>query len=341
MAFDSLRFTSAALVLALAGCSSDPATGTTVDAGPTTTPDAAVNPGTADSGPTTVAPLLLPGDKFYPESMSASSKGDIYVGSLGTGKVVRFAAGATTSTDIVAGAAGQGVAGVLVDDAAQSLWVCTVVDFASSPPKTELRRYDLNGGNAKSFPFSKPAFCNDIALDGAGGVFVADSFGGVWRMAKGATELSAWSTDPLLAPSSPTGFGADGIVYDAAAKTVWVNTFSDGRLVRIPSNADGTAGKAVEITVTPKLEGPDGMRRLDDGSILLVEGNTGKLTRVVPSTSAATATATAVATGLDSPTSLARVGAITWVTEGQLGFFLGAKTGMPKTPFRVVPVTAR
>jgi sugar lactone lactonase YvrE len=279
----------------------------------------------ADAAPPTA--LELPGDKYYPESLHAASDGTLYVGSLGTGKIVKFAPGSTTPVDVLPGGDPKGVAGVFVSG--DALWVCAA-DLTTTPPGSEVRKYTLAGEKTASLTFSQPAFCNDFALDGAGNLFVADSFGVVWKLAKGGAALEKWKSDPLLQPSSATGFGADGIAIDGS--TLYVTAFSDGRLLSIPIQGDGTAGAVTQLTVTPKLGFPDGMRLLSSGTLILADG-TGALVKVA--ISGAAATATTLATDLAGPTSVVKVGDTYWVSEGQLGHLTGALPGAPSLPFHV------
>ena len=77
--------------------------------------------------------IALPGDRAYPESISAASNGTLYVGSLATGGVWRIKpqAGAVEEW-IKPGAFGsRSILGVLVDEKANLLWVCSN-DFSSS-----------------------------------------------------------------------------------------------------------------------------------------------------------------------------------------------------------------
>jgi hypothetical protein len=341
------------MMLALEGCSGDDDDGgsTPTDSATSDTSgsDTKVTADASDAGDaaeassdagdsSTPSALTLPGDKYYPESLHAAADGTLYVGSLGTGQVVKFAPGATTSTTFLAGGDPKGVAGVFVDSAGSTLWLCAA-DLSTTPPSTEVRSYDLATATKKaSFAFSKPAFCNDFALDSSGNLFVSDSFGNVWQLKKGGSALAIWKTDPLLAPSTATGFGADGIVLDGAGN-VFVNTFSDARLLKIAINGDGTAGALTQITVTPALKGPDGMRLLDATTLVMADGVAGTVTKVV--LSGATGTSSTIgAGGLNGPTSVVKVGSTFWVSEGQLGHLTGAIPGPPTTPFTVRAVPA-
>jgi sugar lactone lactonase YvrE len=274
-----------------------------------------------------VQALSLPGDRYYPESLTAAADGTLYVGSLGTGQVVKVSPGESTFTTFLAGGDPKGVAGLLVDDGSSTLFLCAV-DLTTTPPTTEVRGYHLDDASLKNrYSFPEPAFCNDLALDGAGNLYISDSFGGIYKLLKGATTLSSWKRDPLLAPSSPTGFGADGLAV--GRDVLYVNAFSDSRLVQIAINADGSAGALSAITVTPALEGPDGMRVVDGDALVVAEGASGRLTKVALSGS--TGTATVLASSLDGPTSVARSGGSYWVSEGQLSHLLGGTT--PVIPF--------
>jgi sugar lactone lactonase YvrE len=198
--------------------------------------------------------LDLPGDHFYPESITHAPDGTLFVSSVGTGEVVKFAPGATTASVFIKGGAPSNqngdpsnTSGVFVESSTSTLYLCAFLDLTKKPPPNEVRAYDLDTGALKAkYAFVGPSFCNDFAEDSSGNMFVTDSFGKVYKLAKGATTLAVWSTDPLLAPSSPTGVAADGIALDGKGN-VYVNTFDSGRIVRIPIQADGSAGAAVEV----------------------------------------------------------------------------------------------
>jgi sugar lactone lactonase YvrE len=282
--------------------------------------------------------LALPGEQFYPESVAVAADGTLYVSSLPTGQVVRFAPDADTAEPFVTVGAPMGTLGVTVDDAGGTLYLCAAnVEqfFAGQPPDTEVRGYDLaTAALTATYAFPAAAFCNDLAVDATGALYVADSYGNVYRRAAGAGELALWSDAAPLRPTSPSGFGADGIAIGDGA--VFVNTFTDGKLVRIPIAADGSAGAAVELAVTPPLAGPDGMRHVAPSTLLVVNGNSGQLVELA--VSATTATATVVAADLLMPTSVTVAPSGTWVTEGQIGVLLGVVAGPPSLPFRLVRV---
>jgi sugar lactone lactonase YvrE len=292
----------------------------------------------ACGGPADVPSFTLPGERFYPESLTVSSDGTLFVGSLGTGQVSKFAPGATTPTAFVAaGGEVKNVSGVFADDATSTLYLCAV-DLSNLGAPPSIRAYDLKSGAAKgSYVFPSSAFCNDMTVDSKGNLYATDSFGKIFRLPKGGSALSVWSSDALLAPSSESGFGADGIAFDGQGN-LYVNTYSDGRLLRLPINADGSAGAAKQLTVSQAISLPDGMRMLDANTLITVEG-TGKLTKLA--LSGDSATVTVLDSTLDSPTSVVKYGNNYYVTEGQLGHLFGFESGPPTTPFSVKRVAAR
>ncbi len=283
------------------------------------------------SGPADVDQLTLPGNNYYPESLNIAADGTLYIGSLATGQVVKFAPGSTMA-EVFVPAGEKAVAGVLVDDTGGALYICTD-DFAKTNPAVPaVRSFRLSDGSPLStYPFPTAGFCNDLAFDGQHNLYVSDSAGKIYKLPSGGSALALFSSDPALAPSTPQGFGADGIVWDGQS-SLYVTKFTDSGLVRVPINADGSAGAAIPISVSPALSSPDGMRLFDPSTLLIAEG-AGHLTKVALDGN--TGTATVVKDGLNLPTSVVRYGGYGWVSEGQLGYFLGSLTGSPTLPFQI------
>jgi sugar lactone lactonase YvrE len=283
------------------------------------------------TGPADVGSLDLPGTSYYPESLTSSADGTLYVGGLGTGGVVKFSPQSTTSADLIAPATLKGVAGVMADDSTQTLYLCSV-DTSGQTPST-VQTFDLaTGAHKATYEFPVPAFCNDMALDGQHNLYVADSYGSVFRLANGTgNSLQQWAKDPLLAASTPQGFGADGISWDGQGN-MYVGMISDNRLVRIPINANGSAGAITQITVTPALSSPDGMRSLDANTLLVAEGS-GALVKVTVSGTAGTRTV--LKDGLNGPSSVTVYQKQYWISEGQIGHLTGQVAGPPISPFKL------
>ena len=160
---------------------------------------------------------------------------------------------------------------------------------------------------------------------------MTDSFSGtVLRLPAGGAALEPWLVDPSLAPAAQGAFGLDGIAPVTGA--VFINKLDTGGLYRVTG---GSTGVAQQITVTPPLTAPDGMRALDDRTLLVIEGS-GKLTKVV--VDGTTATATPLETDLDQPTAVVVARGSAWVTEGQLGRLFAMPSQAPNLPFAIVRV---
>jgi len=107
---------------------------------------------TADAGPLSIA---LPGTRAFPESITSTSDGTLFIGRLGEGGVVR----ANPRTGAVAlfvapGASGsRSITGVFADDASGILWACSN-DLSA-----------LGGRPAQRSPAGTECFCNNIADD--------------------------------------------------------------------------------------------------------------------------------------------------------------------------------
>jgi sugar lactone lactonase YvrE len=283
--------------------------------------------------------LMLPG-LFYPESLNAAADGSLYVGSLTTGEIVHFAPGHSKPTVLhPAGADGiVGVAGVLVDTGtvASGLWICSV-DFSFATP-TFVRNLDLATGELKaSFPLPATSFCNDLAFDAHHNLYVSDSFDGkIFRLRSGGDALAVWSSDVRFVPQ-PGAFGLDGICFDGES-SILINRRDTGEIFRVTIDTGGGAGAITPISVQPALVLPDGMRCLDRGKLLTVEGApmTGHLTYL--SLTGTTATSRVLDNHLDFPTAIAIVGDDAWVSEGQFQYLFGAP-GSPLVPFTIRRVT--
>jgi sugar lactone lactonase YvrE len=266
--------------------------------------------------------LALPGSAYYPESLTAG--GDtLYVGSLTTGQVVAFDDGATDPrTIIAAGTDVLGEAGVLIHG--DELWLCSIDPTFQHP--TAIRSFALDGTPHQTYTLDPTQFCNDLAFDGDT-LYATDSFSGnVLRVANG--QLETFVQDPRFQPATQGAFGLDGIVADGHG-ALYVNRLDAGTLFRID-----IATKAItEIAVTPPLAGPDGMRLVDEHTLLVIEGQASRLSRVT--INGDTATTTALASDLDQPTGVVVARGSAWVSEGQLGRLLAQPAQAPNLPFSV------
>jgi sugar lactone lactonase YvrE len=273
--------------------------------------------------------LLLPGPAFFPESITAAPNGALFVSSLTTGEIVRFAPGASSSTRFVAPGVNVGTAGVMADPDRNVLWACAV-DLSFQTP-SQLRAFDLRTGALEaSYTVPDGGLCADIAL-ARGDVYVTDTLTGrILRLTRdgGETKLVVWSGDPQLA-GGPF-LKINGITFDGR-RTFYTTNYSTGELFAVRIAPGGSAEPAVPIQLDEAMANPDGIRWR--GGYLYVADNTQGLLRVDPRTG----TKTVLDPSLDQPSSLVFAGADVWVTEGQV-LRLQANE-MPNQPFKVVRVS--
>jgi sugar lactone lactonase YvrE len=271
--------------------------------------------------------LSLPGPAFFPESVTAAPNGALFVSSLATGDIVRFAPGSSTPTPFVSGV-NVGTAGVMADPDRNLLWACAV-DLSFLTP-SELRAFDLQtGALVASYPIPDGGLCADIAL-ARGDVYVTDTAGGrILRLshARGGT-LEVWSDDPQL--TSGAFLKINGIAFDGN-RTLYTTNYSTGELFAVGIAPNGRAEPAVPIALDTPMTTPDGIR-WHEGYLYIAENANG-LSRVDPRTG----TRTLIDRSLDQPTSLVFIGCDIWITEGQVLRLQAGKR--PKLPFTVVTRT--
>jgi len=297
----------------------------------------------------TLESIPIPGTKAFPESITSTRDGTLYVGRLGDGGIVRVKPRTRESTIFVQpGASGsRSILGVFADEASNTLWACSNDLSALGAPATgsdtgsALKAFDLKTGNGKrsvSLPGSH-AFCNDIAVDAQGSVYVTDSANPtILKLSAGATAFDVFAQDSSFSAAQSDGAGLDGIAFGNDGN-LYVTNYTAGELVRVEVKG-GRAGRITALSGNHQLKFPDGLRTLGNNSFLLVEGS-GTLDRVV--IQGDTFAVTQVHGGFATPTSVARTGTTAWVSEGNLAYFFDAskKNLTPSLPFRIYPIPLR
>jgi sugar lactone lactonase YvrE len=296
--------------------------------------DSGESSGSSQSDQTQHPDVELP-PNWFPESLNAGSDGTIYVGSFASAQIATFKPGDRKATVLVGPGTAKNMSGVLVDDETKTILACTLdVSLGIGTAPSVIHRFSTADGSHKAaYPFPKNSLCNDMTFDREGNVFIADSTGSIYKLPKGAEDGSSpvvWKTDPILAPVAPAVIGADGIAFDGK-NSLFVNTISGNRLLRIPIESDGTAGAIQIIEVTPSLNEPDGMRAIDEKTLVVAEAPAGRVSKIV--VDGDSATLTALDDQLDQPASVVKVGNDLWVSEGQIGRFVSNEP--PKVPFMV------
>ena len=230
------------------------------------------------------AVLPLPAD-WYPESLAVAPDGAFLVGSWRQGAVARVRPG-DARAQVLVPAASQGLAnaqGVLVDAARGALWVCSGdIGFTVVPSTpSALKRYDLATGAPRgSIALPDDGYCNDLALDARGRLYVTDSrHPRVLRLSADLARLEPWAEDPALgaAPVFSDSHGAyvglNGIAVDDAGAVIVSLVAAAPQLLRIETRPDGSAGRITRLVAPRELENVDALRALPGGRLVLFESH--------------------------------------------------------------------
>ena len=264
----------------------------------------------APTAPAIAADISITTPMAFPESLTSTPNGTVYIGSMNLGAVYRALPGersASTWISKEAGNFGQ-VLGVLADKG--TLYVCD-----NNGDHAYLKTFSLKtAGLLKTYELPGGGFCNDIALKGAD-AYVTDTKGGrVLKMSPGSDVLTVWYTNDKSDAS------LDGLVWQGDA--LYTNTYNGNHLIRIPMNPDGSAGKGVNLTTSMDIYQPDGMRLSSSGKILMVEGRgkdgNGRLDEVT--VSGDKATIKVLADKYMLPTAVTVVGNTAYVLEAKLNY---------------------
>lgn len=271
----------------------------------------------------TTQEIPLPNSFGYPNGITASPEGDLYIGSVTSGDILRVAPDGTIErafreTDTVfAGTA------LRLDPKSGLLWVASP-DFLGQEINGErVRRphriaaIDIAQRSVVwSSTLPDEGFANDFALDGDGGVYITDSIRDrILHLAAPGAPFETITDDPLL---SPGDLGPAGIVVTSDGDLI-IGLYSDGALLRVTLGEGGAQIEKLELT--RKIQNPDGLAVAPDGRLLILEGavqsGDGKLLAIDPKGPKPLLVET-LADGLDMPLNLTLFGNGVAVTEGRL-----------------------
>ncbi|MBI2689550.1 MAG: SMP-30/gluconolactonase/LRE family protein [Acidobacteria bacterium] len=150
-------------------------------------------------------------------------------------------------------------------------------------PFVGIIRMDLNPGNTQSvyatFPPSQNSLLNDLAFDGAGNLYVTDSFQAtIFKVPAGGGAAQVWFQDARLAGNPQIPFGVNGIRVDKKAQKIFVSVtvradFS-GAIYSLPIVNAPAAAQLQEFhvylpTAENPLPAPDGIAFTNKGKLFV------------------------------------------------------------------------
>ncbi len=263
-----------------------------------------------------VTEITLPGTRVFPESITSTTDGTLFAGSLGHGNVLRIGRDKINAVEWIKPGTGglNSVLGVFADEKNNLFWVCSN-NLENTGEPTAVLSFDLKTGMVTG-TYRLPgqgALCNDIAVASDGTAYITDTrLASVLMLKPGAKALELAAKDPLLA-------GADGLAFGDKA-TLYVNSVMTGKLLRLSLGPDGKSKKIDDLKLSRPLDRPDGMRALGLQRLLLAE-NSGKMSIVTfEGPGLQTAVIKTIKEGLESTPGVTATRGMAWIVEGKLNY---------------------
>lgn len=287
--------------------------------------------------------IIIPGDRYFPEGVTATSKGVFFVGSLFEGCIMRSPAGSARMEPFIeSGSNGLvSVLGLWADENRNTLWACSSDagngKLTGSAP-VGIKAFDLQTGAAKgSYDFPGGGFANDLTLDLEGNLYVTDSWSPrILRLQAGGMALAEWINDPQLGVEQ---WSLNGIDYDPLCNVIYTVNQRAGQLFRISIEPDGSAGEVTLVETSQELRRPDGLKVIGPTTLATAEGGAGGMS-IISVSPDDTAQIQRIEANLDGVTTFAYYQEKAWVVEGQSDHFWDPDNAGPDAdpPFRIVAV---
>ncbi|HEX9075472.1 MAG TPA: SMP-30/gluconolactonase/LRE family protein [Anaerolineae bacterium] len=263
-----------------------------------------------------------------PEGIAVDPTGNIYASSFASTPTANICVvnSAGALVDVIPVAAGSGgvtsLLGMLFVPS-QGLYV---LDFANgAQPNGRVLHVDpaTHAVTTIATGFAAP---NGVAQDNHGALFVSDSFTGeIRKVAPDGTSNTLWVQSELLKPHGFPPFGANGVAFDRTERFLYIANTADDRVLRVPVQADGSAGKVeifadgATINATQKtthaIDGADGIAFDVQGNLYVCANQANEIQVLSPSGALVTRYAGTGAAALDFPASLVFKGRSLFITN--------------------------
>jgi sugar lactone lactonase YvrE len=225
----------------------------------------------------------LPADATTPEGIAVDASGNVYVSTFGfpetgasnePGRIIVFNARGKLVRQLVVAGASPHLLGLGVHPTTQAL---LVADFGAG----KVLSVNPLSGDSQVFADIGPASgLNAITFDGAGNVYISDSFQGrIWQTGPNGGAAVAWASDPLLTTSGVPPFGANGLAFNREGTVLYVANTGDDAIITIPVSG-GTAGTA--SVLASGINGADGVAVDDADNIWVVANQSDEIVVIDP-----------------------------------------------------------
>ncbi|MCY1015278.1 SMP-30/gluconolactonase/LRE family protein [Pyxidicoccus sp. MSG2] len=297
------------------------------------TPEA---PGAAPEGATSRRERLsLPEGFTYPNGITHSEDGTLFVGSVSSGRILRRAPGGGWTVLFPGSEEVFAVTSLRLDAPRGLLWGTSPDVMGLIRPDGSLGRrahrlfaVDARTGAVRRIiPVPEGGLGNDLTVAPDGGLYVTDSTrAAVLYLRPGGERLETYVSDARFASKAPglSGIGPAGIALAPDGKTLAINTFGPGGLFLVRPGGARKPPAVSEVELPRRLENPDGMRFAPDGRLLVLEGASqsgdGRVVRIdVLGKTAGPKRIEVLASGMESPVNLTvEANGRVWVTEARL-----------------------
>ena len=279
----------------------------------------------------------LPAGFEYPNGVTHSADGTLYVGSIVEGRILRRSAAGEWSLFFPGSADIYAATSLRLDETRHVLWGASpdfLVEGRAVRPHRLFALDARTGKTLRSLTIPDGGFGNDLALEPDGSVLVTDSRNGrLLRLSANSGVFQTVLVDARL--RGPAGIGVAGIAR-AVDGRVALGNFGSGKLFAFEG------GELREISLPRKLQNPDGLAFDGAGSLLVAEGDVaggdGKLLRVDTPFAPGVRSLETLMEGLDSPVNLTvPPGGRVWVTEARIRHrMVSAANIRPPTSFRIL-----
>lgn len=288
--------------------------------------------------------LELPAGFQYPNGITRSQDGTLYVGSVLSGHILQINSAGEAQTFFQGNSDIFSVTSLRLDEPRHLLWGASPDVLGTPQDNGEIvqkphRIFAINvrsGEVRHIIPMPDGGFGNDIALDPQGGVYVTDSLQPrIHYLPPGATGFQTWVEDDRF--RTQHRFGLSGIVRNSDG-VLFVTMYSDGRLFKVTPQSTG-APIIDEIELPLRIDGSDAIQFAADGSLIMIEGGidsgNGRLLQLHGLEMDARPQFKTLASGMNLPVNLTIAGEEIWLTESLFRHRLvaGQETAIPNRFF--------